>query len=444
MTDSTASSSHYQSQDIVSPDLVDRFGGLLPGLIFCVLLVTFSPFSSLDVTAADAPSGDAVNQIGYTALGVISLAVVLMFGRPERAKVALDPFWLLLLVPILLYSTTNTWDPFASFKSLAFTLIVVMCCVAVVTIPRTADEMRRTLLMASVLVMFLSYFGVMFLPSVATHQTDGFGDVHAGLWKGNFSHKNISGPVMAMLVFFGIYFMRAGPRFVGFAMVVLGALFVVKTGSKTTIGFMPIVIFLVLFSTAIKQRWIAVLAAIVLISMVLALTLGSVLFKPMAEAAEAIQSDPTYTGRTSIWVFAFEWLARSPWVGYGFNGFWQSPTAAYSSLGFDAEWDFRTVVHGHNNFIDIMLALGIPAGILFSLAFIVRPLYFYLRAGADLANRQLADLFAMIVIFSGLNSTLEKFWLGRDDPVWILTVLGIFGLRMTAMLPYPGPRVRRG
>lgn len=440
MTDSTTPLHHYQSRDVISRGAVDWFGGVLPGLILCVLLVTFSPFSSLDVTVATAPTGDAVNQLGYSALGVISLAGVLMFARPDRALASLDLFWLLVIIPVLLVATLNSWFPAGSLRSLAFALIVMICCVAVVTIPRTADEMRRALLLASAFIMFLSYFGVIFLPSIATHQGDGFGDVHAGLWKGNFSHKNISGPVMAMLVFFGVYFMRAGPRLVGVAMVLLGILFVFKTGSKTTIGFMPLVIGLVLFSTAIKQRWIAVLIALTLIVIVSALTLGSVLFKPMAELAVALQSDPTYTGRTTIWTFAFEQLAKRPWTGYGFNGFWQSPFTAGSTLPFDAEWDYRTVVHGHNNYIDIVLMLGIPAGLLFIFAVVVRPLLFYLRAGTSLANRQLADLFAMIVIFSGMNSTLEKFWLNRDDPVWIITVVGIFGLRMTAMLPYPGAR----
>ncbi len=58
-------------------------------------------------------------------------------------------------------------------------------------------------------------------------------------------HKNISAPVFSVLSMFGIYAYRVGLRWRGAAIAALAVIFVLNTGSKTTIGFLPVAVLLV-------------------------------------------------------------------------------------------------------------------------------------------------------------------------------------------------------
>jgi O-antigen ligase len=43
----------------------------------------------------------------------------------------------------------------------------------------------------------------------------------------------------------------------------------------------------------------------------------------------------------------------------------------------------------------------------------------------------------MIIQFTTLNAFLESFFLRRADPVWMLLVVGLFGIRLVARFPVP-------
>lgn len=433
-------SASYGAGDRLAATAADLACVAVPAFLLCVLLVSFQPFALHSVIVNNSEAGgDAINQIGYSALGIVAFAGMLMLAAPARLAAVLDPVWLA-MVAILVLSAFVSPDPVSALKSIAFTFIVVLVGIAVLTIPRDAEQLRRVFLVGICAAIALAYFGVIFLPDISVHGADSLEPQHAGLWRGYFSHKNIAGPVMAVFAFFGIYFIRTGARFTGLAVTIFAIVFVLHTGSKTTIGFLPVVIGIVMVGTVFGLRGLVVFMAIIAMLTIGALTVGSVIWQPLADLAAAASSDPTYTGRTTLWAFGLENIQHRFWTGYGFDGFWLKPVVTESALPFDAEWDYREIVHGHDNYIDIMLNLGVPAGLFVIWALSLRPLGAYMRSARDMANRRLADLFAMIVIFAMLNSLLEAFWFRRDDPIWIMLVIGIFGLRMTARLPYPSPR----
>jgi O-antigen ligase len=47
-------------------------------------------------------------------------------------------------------------------------------------------------------------------------------------------------------------------------------------------------------------------------------------------------------------------------------------------------------------------------------------------------NVLMADLFMMIYTFTALNACLESFFFRRADPVWLMFVFAVFGLRLTS------------
>ena len=76
--------------------------------------------------------------------------------------------------------------------------------------------------------------------------------------------------------------------------------------------------------------------------------------------------------------------------------------------------------------------MGIPALIAAAAAMIIAPLLDYARVQKTRENVLMADLFLMIFTFSALNAFLESFFFRRADPVWLMFLLAVFGLRLAA------------
>ena len=66
------------------------------------------------------------------------------------------------------------------------------------------------------------------------------------------------------------------------------------------------------------------------------------------------------------------------------------------------------------------------------LILLVKPMRDYVRAYREPANRRLADFFMMVVVLMTYVGMLESFFLSRADPLWMMLVLGVFGLGMLA------------
>ena len=152
-------------------------------------------------------------------------------------------------------------------------------------------------------------------------------------------------------------------------------------------------------------------------------------FSPITEK---IIEDSTFTGRDEIWRFGIENLMRHPWTGFGAFSFWLTPIVSRQEPNYEASWDVRGIVSGHNSYLDTMLYYGIPAGLVIILILVVKPMRDYIRAYREPANRRLADFFMMVVVLMTYGGMLESFILSRADPLWMMLVLGVFGLSMLA------------
>ena len=68
---------------------------------------------------------------------------------------------------------------------------------------------------------------------------------------------------------------------------------------------------------------------------------------------------------------------------------------------FDRPWDIRTIVHGHNGYLDIALMMGIPALCVAVFTFLIEPLRDYMRIPQLKENIFLGDFFMMIAAVHG-------------------------------------------
>jgi O-antigen ligase len=410
-----------------------RIATILSALLLTVVIISFKPFQPAPEPGVQE-GGDIVNQLGFGSLGAIALLSLFSFVDRRVLTALLSPWWLILL-GFLLLSVLNAADPPSAFRAAMFTLIGIMTMAAVLTLPRDADSFSAVLAFAGFVIVGLCYFGLVAFPTEAIHSSNSLEPQHAGFWRGAFSHKNIAGPVMACLSFAGLYLWRRGWSVLGALLFVAAMAFMINTGSKTTAGLVPLSILLVMLPGLIGVRMLTPwLFALAIIGTALG-TLGIVFIDPLKHLAADLLPDMTYTGRTSLWEFSGEMIAKRPWTGYGYESFWGTMFLMTMDQPFDRAWDIRGIVHGHNGYLDIAVIMGLPALAAAVVAFLIVPLTDYARTSNRLENVLLADLFMMMLLFTALNAFLETFFFRRADPVWLFFVMAALGLRLVARFP---------
>ncbi|TGS64944.1 O-antigen ligase family protein [Mesorhizobium sp. M3A.F.Ca.ET.174.01.1.1] len=407
----------------------------IAALLFTVIIVSFRPFQPAGAELT-GDGGDIVNQLGFGSLGALSIFALLAFADPRVVRSILSPSWLLMLGFFML-SVVMATDPPAAMRAASFTMIGIITMAAILVLPRDADSFARVVIFTAVVVIGLSYAGLIVFPHEALHTADSQEPEHAGLWRGVFTHKNIAGPVMACFSFAGLYLFRRGQRWWGAGIFCAALIFMLHTGSKTTAGLVPFSILIVVLPSLIGMRLgtpILFLAAIIATAVG---TLGIVFIPPVKHLAAIYFPDLTYTGRTTLWEFAGDMLAKRPWTGYGYESFWGTPLLLNQDQPFDRAWDIRTIVHGHDGYLDIAVLMGIPALCVAIYTFLIAPLRDYMRIPPRKENIFLGDFFMMVVLFTALNAFLESFFFHRGDPVWLFFVLGVLGLRQVSLRPIP-------
>jgi O-antigen ligase len=412
----------------------------IASLLLTVVMISFRPFQP---GGAEMPSagGDIVNQLGFGALGAISIFSLLTFAD-RRVLLALFAPSFLLLLGFLMLSVANATDPMAALRAASFTIIGILVMATILAIPRDADAFSTVIAFSGIFIVVLCFVGLVLFPNEAKHTTAGAEPQHAGLWRGVFTHKNIAGPVMACFSFGGLYLFRRGWKITGPFLLVAAMIFMMNTGSKTTAGLVPLAILMVAVPGIFGVRFLTPAFFLLAIIGTTIGTLGIVFIEPLRLFVHHNFPDLTYTGRTTLWEFAGEMIARKPWTGYGYESFWGTMFLWTMDQPFDRPWDIRSIVHGHNGYLDIAVIMGIPALCVAAWAFFVAPLRDYMRIPMRKENVFLGDFFMMILLFTALNSFLESFFFRRADPVWLFFVFSIIGLRLVARFPV-ATRVKR-
>ena len=412
-----------------------RVALLLATAILTVVILSFRPFQPAPPPGA-AASGDIVNQLGFSTLGVLSVFCLATMVTHRRLVALASPWWLAML-GFLAFSVLNALDPNAAMRAALFTLFGMVSMAAAVSLPRDGDGYAWMFLTAGLVVVGLGYFGVVAMPSVAIHSADSIEAQHAGFWRGSFAHKNIAGPVMACMAFAGLYVWRHGWRWRGGALFLLAMFFVSNTGSKTTAGLVPLVMLLIMAPRAIGFVFITPLLVWVTVLGTALGTIGIVFIAPIKDLAATFFPDLTYTGRTTLWEFLGQMIATRPWTGWGFESIWGTVRMLMAETTFDQNWDVTGSVHGHNGWLDLAAMMGLPALAVAIVTFVAVPVRDFARIPMIKENVLLADLFLMILVFAALNAFLESFFFRRADPVWLLFVMAALGLRLVARFRIP-------
>jgi O-antigen ligase len=407
---------------------------ILCGLGLFVMILTFQPFAGAPEAAeGEINSGNIVNQIGYVSLALVyCVAMALLAERAVLSRLATSAWVLVFAVAAL--SLPRSLDPEASTRALLLAGFALVVVVGVLVLPRSEQDFAMAAANATLAILLIVYAALLLAPQLAIHDASGVEGGHAGDWRGHLSHKNYAAPVFSMLSMVGIYCWRMGLKLRGAAIALLGLVFVIHAGSKTTLGFLPVAVGLVLLGRALGRPRLTVAIHALLVGLIVALTVGTVLSPALLGWSKALISDPTFTGRDEIWRFAIAHIGEKPWLGHGYVSFWQTPVVTRLEENFEASWDVRGIGSGHNSYLDAMLMFGVPGAVLMIWCLMVRPLANYVAADRDPDRRKLADLFAMIVIFMTYVGMLESFFLNRADPLWVLFAMAVLGLEFASRM----------
>jgi O-antigen ligase len=392
--------------------------------------VSLHPFTDLgNLQIGDVSTGNETPTYAvFGGIAVLTLALALRDNIRGLATLLSPAFilfgsWAFVTVVVSL-------DPNTSIRRFALTVCVIAVAATLMLLPKSQNELMRWFSIAALALLAVCYLGILLAPNLSIHlATDAQEPGLAGNWRGTFGHKNEAAAVMAMLLFVGIYIVRSGGWLSGAAIVCLASLFLLYSAGKSSMTLCFAVLLLTSLTALVRSFWlraVMLLAPLLLLNM---LSVGTVMNESLAEIAQALPLDSSFTGRIDIWTFAVQALQDRLPTGYGFSSFWGS--SAIQNLPEGKEWA-AFASHSHNGYLDTALGMGLPGLALLIVALVIAPLRNFHSADLGGNNGALATMLLQIWLFGLYLSSMESFFLDRADPLWFTFLLAVFGLHYLA------------
>jgi exopolysaccharide production protein ExoQ len=273
---------------------------------------------------------------------------------------------------------------------------------------RTTDPMRGVFLCCAVGAILNIYFVIDSSPSID------------GSYDGYFLGKNALGEFSGIALMLALHeTFRPGLRRV-FGIIIAGIaiLLLLWSQSKTALGLALICPLFAGIMLAVRKAT-RISPAIVLLSILLCYEVASsVSGFNMSRVSYILYGDPTFTGRTVIWDFAFSEIARRPLLGWGYQSFWLVGSDAPSVV--EASGFVRAMPNAHNGYYDTMLDLGY-VGYGFLMVFILATLHAIGRV-AD-RDRGRAWFVLAVALYIIIYAYLESFWMRGFEFLWVVFVI---------------------
>jgi O-antigen ligase len=399
---------------------------------FLLIWLTAAPFPDLSDPKLLEPIGDG-NLAGQvlTALLTVALAAFVFVKDVRIVLKALTP---ILVVTFVWFacSAALSLHPDIAARRLVLAVFTIFQAAVFLVLPQERDHFSRLLAVGALTVLALCYAGVIFLPEHSIHQSTDLAEPElAGNWRGFFTHKNGAGASMVMLIFIGIFIARTLSSILGTLIIVLATFFLVLTESKSPIALLPLVLIASFLLVRLRNPVAKCMLAIGIPLVIAVLTIGSVSFEPIHALVSRLMSDPSFTGRDEIWLFALDHIAQRPIAGFGFQAFWGT-SELVSAWNYLESWGYRAS-DAHNGFLNIAVMTGL-VGLAVSLVWtFIQPLADHIRTPADRTDPALTMLFLQIWLFGLCLSGFESELFNGGSVVWFMMVVAIFGLRYQAI-----------
>ena len=342
-------------------------------------------------------------------------ALLTLFARPivpQRLRAVVLPGALMLSLACV--SALWARAPIVTLTFAAYMTILYGSLLFSVMVAGDPHRIVRCVLAVFALVVAANLIALLSLPPA--------GNGHAGI----YTFKNTLGAAGGCAFLFGLFnlferrlFWRAVAWFTTLGALVLTVFSDSKTATALLLAAPLIAI--MLYATS---RVLTVSA--LLIGTLLFLLVGSGTFFASrmmdfdtADLLQATYGDATFTGRTGIWLFVYDYIQQSPLLGNGFRGFWSLGDAS-PKHGSEVEF-IRLIGSSHSGFVDIALDLGLAG---FGLLILLILTTF--RAAGYVRQRptNMSFLYLSIIVFVVVRNTMESviMWSSFFDNLCFLLV----------------------
>ena len=275
----------------------------------------------------------------------------------------------------------------------------------------SVGEFQKILLQSFLIMLAASFMLLPVLPGAVLDQ------YHTGAFRGLTDHKNIFGEYMAILLILGMtYNFPPRWRVARFAVIALAICMELWAHSGTSLLAMVAAVLIIpfLFLLRLEKR------QAVSLTLIGSGILGY-LFVAIGRESDAILNlmgkDRTLTGRSQVWTLVWQAILRRPWLGYGFDSFWQGLKGESYRVISQVGWP---VAHSHNGYLEALLGFGAIGCSLIAIA--------VLRAGALTLSyvrqeRSVVGLWPLAFLaFYLAHATGEAGFITRDGFSYLLLV----------------------
>lgn len=333
--------------------------------------------------------------------------------------------------------------PDVSMRRYIFTLVALLATILCVASPRRMVTILWLFLAIILAETVTKYVFVFALPGLGRHGYLGAEPQLNGLWKGQFAHKNIAGPVCV----FELFILYAARGRVPAAWLMLLAIpqviFLVMSGSKTSLALLVAVFCLTTAILRTRSLFAILGIASGAVFAINALTILSTMSDFFHELARVVIGDASFTGRTDVWAMLVRYIGEHPFMGAGMLSFWQ--IGAASPAATDGNTWVSVASYGHQGYLDTAATIGLPGLALALLFILVRPVLDLTTIPRN--DTRLLGMFVSFWLFGLLHNGTESNMLGRADNAWLFLIIGVAGIRRCrvesakrAFVPEPATR----
>ncbi len=371
----------------------------------------------------------------YTLIRIIFqliYCVTLILLLPDWKRVLHSLFkekTLLLLVGMVAISFMWSFTPDATFTS-AIALIGTTLFGIYFATRYTMQQQIQLLGWMFGLVVVLSFGFALLLPKYGI-----MSGVHSGTWRGIYTHKNVLGKTMVLgaAVFWLLTVTQKKISLVALSFLALTiALLVLSTSTSSLVN----LVVLLSASIGFRALWLKGAAMVPVFSVAMILTIGIVTTVTVASEAllGSVGKDTTLTGRTQVWEAVIDKIYLHPWLGYGFDGFWQG----INSEGGDV---WRAIggwpaPNAHNGVLDVFLSLGLIGVTIIAIGFLMNLVRSLNWVRSSKSQQGLWPI--VFMMYLAMSNTTETSLLIQNSIYWVLyvavTVSLVSPLRQTASL----------
>jgi O-antigen ligase len=250
------------------------------------------------------------------------------------------------------------------------------------------------------------------------------GGVHAGAFRGIYTHKNTFGKVMVPggIVFCLLALSATHKRLLLWCAFSFTLLLLVLAKSTTALSNFAIMLASLFIYRTFRLRYDRMVPAFFALT-----TFGGIFFLWFTANADAVLGsfgkDATLTGRTDMWPFSMEMIEKRPWLGYGYSAFWNGIESASTYIIRAMRWP---VPNSHNGLLDLWLDVGALGVVTFVLGFWANLLKSIARIRMSHALENFWPILCMTYMV--LSNITESSLMLQNDIIWVLYVSVVLSL----------------